>query len=77
MIFILKLTINMELIDTPNPNAKKIEIVVNENEVSEKLNNVNGISSIFFGPGFVTVTKEDNKDWKSITEDIVNIFDKL
>ena len=25
MIFILKLTINMELIDTPNPNAKKIE----------------------------------------------------
>ena len=26
MIFILKLTINMELIDTPNPNAKKIEI---------------------------------------------------
>ena len=77
MIFILKLTINMELIDTPNPNAKKIEIVVNENEVSEKLNNVNGISSIFCGPGFVTVTKEDNKDWKSITEDIVNIFDKL
>ena len=25
MIFILKLTLNMELIDTPNPNAKKIE----------------------------------------------------
>ena len=27
MIFILKLTINMELIDTPNPNAKKIEAI--------------------------------------------------
>ena len=77
MIFILKLTINMELIDTPNPNAKKIEIEVNENEVSDKLNNVNGVLSIFFGPGFITVTKEENKDWESITEDIVNIFDRL
>ena len=77
MFFILKLTINMELIDTPNPNAKKIEIEVNENEVSDKLNNVNGVSSIFFGPGFITVTKEENQDWESITEDIVNIFDRL
>ena len=77
MFFILKLTINMELIDTPNPNAKKIEIEVNENEVSDKLNNVNGVLSIFFGPGFITVTKEENKDRESITEDIVNIFDRL
>ena len=30
MIFILKLTINMELIDTPNPNAKKIETDVQD-----------------------------------------------
>ena len=77
MFFILKLTINMELIDTPNPNAKKIVIEVNENEISDKLNNVNGVSSIFFGPGFITVTKEENQDWESITEDIVNIFDRL
>ena len=42
-----------------------------------KLNNVNGVLSIFFGPGFITVTKEENKDWESITEDIVNIFDRL
>ena len=74
MFFILKLTINMELIDTPNPNAKKIVIEVNENEISDKLNNVNGVLSIFFGPGFI---KEENKDWESITEDIVNIFDRL
>ena len=30
MIFILKLMINMELIDTPNPNAKKIETNIDE-----------------------------------------------
>ena len=47
MFFILKLTINMELIDTPNPNAKKIVIEVNENEISDKLNNVNGVLYIF------------------------------
>ena len=35
MIFILKLTLNMELIDTPNPNAKKI--IPNENLLT-KLN---------------------------------------
>ena len=33
MIFILKLTLNMELIDTPNPNAKKI--IPNENLLTQ------------------------------------------
>ena len=87
MIFILKLTLNMELIDTPNPNAKKI--IPNENflsklnldsfriSVSEKLESLEGVESIFFGPNFLTITKEQNIKWDLITQDIVDIFDKL
>ncbi len=87
MIFILKLTLNMELIDTPNPNAKKI--IPNENLltklnldnfrifVSENLESLEGVESIFFGPNFLTITKEPNIKWDLITQDIVDIFDKL
>ena len=87
MIFILKLTLNMELIDTPNPNAKKI--IPDENllsklnldsfkiSVSEKLESLEGVESIFFGPNFLTITKEQNIKWDLITQDIVDIFDKL
>jgi len=67
----------MELIDTPNPNAKKILIDQNSKGISHSLDKVEGISSVFLGPGFITVTKENNFDWETITEDIVNIFDKL
>ena len=35
------------------------------------------IYSVFFGPGFVTVTKEENIEWELINQDIINIFDKL
>ena len=51
MIFILKLTINMELIDTPNPNAKKIETDIQDEEIMNNLNNIEGVSSVFLGPG--------------------------
>ena len=67
----------MELIDTPNPNAKKILFDQKSDDISESLEKVEGISSVFFGPGFITVTKDDNFDWEEITEDILNIFDKL
>ena len=67
----------MELIDTPNPNAKKLLFDQKSDDVAESLEKVKGISSVFFGPGFITVTKEDNFDWREITEDILNIFDKL
>ena len=77
MIFILKLIINMELIDTPNPNAKKIITDIQSDEIFKNLNEIEGILSVFFGPGFITITKEDNIQWESITQDIVNIFDKL
>ncbi len=67
----------MELIDTPNPNAKKILFDQNSEDISQSLNKINGISSVFIGPGFITITKEENLGWEVITEDIVNIFDKL
>ena len=71
----------MELLDTPNPNAKKILIDSNvENQqslISNELNKIEGISSVFFGPGFVTVTKDENVQWEMINQNIINIFDKL
>jgi len=67
----------MELIDTPNPNAKKIVTNLGESDVSVDLHKIEGVSSIFFGPGFITISKEENIEWESINQDIINIFDKL
>ena len=39
----------MELIDTPNPNAKKIISELSESAVSEDLYKIEGVSSVFFG----------------------------
>tara|TARA_B100000131_G_scaffold206866_1_gene198973 strand:- start:772 stop:987 length:216 start_codon:yes stop_codon:yes gene_type:complete len=71
----------MELIDTPNPNAKKILISFNnddtQNIISNKLDEIEGISSVFFGPGFITISKNQNIQWETINQDIISIFDKL
>ena len=74
----------MDLIDTPNPNAKKVLVDLSspeEIEIGEKLSNeineINGVSSVFLGPGFVTIIKDENTEWDSINQDIINIFDKL
>ena len=67
----------MELIDTPNPNAKKIEIDLPSTDIEKELNKIEGVFSIFFGPSFVTITKEEDVEWESINQDIINIFDKL
>ena len=80
----------MELITAPNPNAKEIEIkhalnvgdVINspedtDNETCLLLLNIQGITSIFVGPGFLTISKKDETEWESINSDIVNEFDKL
>ncbi|MFL2694569.1 MAG: NifU N-terminal domain-containing protein [Candidatus Actinomarina sp.] len=69
--------------DTPNPNAKKIdiqhkyEIGVNlsiesaeESEVITKLLLNPGIKSIFTGPGFLTVLKEESADWTEIMKSL-------
>ena len=67
----------MELIDTPNPNAKKIISELSESAVSEDLYKIEGVSSVFFCPNFVTIIKEENTEWELINQDIINIFDKL
>ena len=80
----------MELIDTPNPNAKKVtikhdyEIAINIKKgksdtkgVAKDLIEVDGVVSIFTGPNFLTVTKEENADWGIINKDILNKFDTI
>ena len=80
----------MELIDTPNPNAKKIlvehdyEIATYINQdsnniegIAKLLTEINGVVSIFTGPGFLTLTKEENSDWNIINNDILNKFDTI
>ena len=80
----------MELIDTPNPNAKKIlvdhdyEIAIYINQdsgdtkgIAKDLVRINGIASIFTGPGFLTLTKEELADWEAINTDILNKFDTI
>ena len=67
----------MELIETPNPNARKILTDREVADTEEKLYKIEGIKSVFLGPGFITITKEENIEWESINQDIINIFDKL
>ena len=80
----------MQLITTPNPNAKKIQIehglevvtvitstYAKNNTLCNQLISISGISTIFAGPGFLTLTKEENSNWDSINHDIVTQFDKL
>ena len=75
----------MELLDTPNPNAKKIELDDSNNlndqslesDISDDLYKIDGVASVFFGPGFITITKSEDMDWESINQDIINIFDRL
>ena len=67
----------MEIIDTPNPNAKKILFNQNNDAVVLSIEKVVGVVSVFVGPGFITITKDADIEWKVITEDIANIFDKL
>jgi len=80
----------MELIDTPNPNAKKIliehnyEIATYINKESEDVDGVaqllieiNGVNSVFTGPGFLTITRDEKADWDTINNDILNKFDTM
>ena len=80
----------MDLIDTPNPNAKKIiiqhnyEVAIyldeNKKDESDKIWNlleVDGVEKIFTGPNFITITKSNTADWNTIKKDINNIFDPM
>jgi hypothetical protein len=86
----IKLAVYMELIETPNPNAKKvvlehkmeagkiIEMPENtDNEMCKLLISIEGIESIFIGPGFITLMKDEKSNWESINGDIMTQFDKL
>ena len=80
----------MEILDTPNPNAKKILIehdlensiyidentVTNINEISILLS-ISGIDNIFTGPGFVTISKTSELTWDNIIEDINSKLDNI
>ena len=66
-----------EFIDTPNPNAKKIMTDLDESILLNDLNNIDGISSVFFGPDFITISKLEDAKWEIITQEINNLFDKL
>ena len=52
----------MELIDTPNPNAKKVEIDIQNDDLVNKIEKINGVSSVFLGPGFITITKNESNE---------------
>ena len=80
----------MELIDTPNPNAKKIiinhdyevAIYINQDSnnvegIAKKLVEIEGVDSVFTGPGFLTLAKEESADWEAINTDILNKFDTI
>ena len=80
----------MQLLDTPNPNAKKLLIkhdqVAGENlnlqnfqpdQIEYKLLNLDGIDSIFVGPDFYTILKNNTADWNVVLKDINNILDKI
>ena len=67
----------MELIETPNPYAKKVLTDLENTDTENDLYKIKGIKSVFLGPGFITITKEEDVEWESINQDIINIFDKL
>ena len=80
----------MDLIDTPNPNAKKIliehdyEVAIYINKESQNVDGVakhlielDGVESIFTGPGFLTLTRNESADWEAINDDILNKFDTM
>ena len=80
----------MDLIDTPNPNAKKVLIEhsydiatyikkdsKNIEGIAKDLIEIDGILSIFTGPGFLTIAKDESSDWNMINNDILNKFDTM
>ena len=80
----------MELIDTPNPNAKKIMINhtyepgvyldidnTNQNSMEFLILNLNSVESLFVGPNFFTIMKSGESTWEEISKEINIIIDKI
>ena len=38
---------------------------------------IEGVDSVFTGPGFLTLTREESADWEAINTDILNKFDTM
>ena len=68
---------NAKKIDTESSYFKEKNVVIEQEELLIQLNEVQGISSVFFGPNFITITKDENSMWDTISQEIKNIFDRL
>tara|TARA_B100000900_G_C20601572_1_gene725912 strand:+ start:7580 stop:7825 length:246 start_codon:yes stop_codon:yes gene_type:complete len=80
----------MKIFDTPNPNALKIIIdhklktginITDSGQTDihfiNEIIKISGVNSVFTGPDFLTVMKQDNQEWEPIKSSINLIFDKL
>ena len=45
--------------------------------VAQLLIEIHGVDSVFMGPGFLTITRDENADWDTINNDISNKFDTI
>ena len=76
---------------TPNPNALKfipgkavsnqgpMEITKKEdsnNELVRSLLSINGVTGIFLGSDFLSVNKEENKDWEDIKHIVISLINE-
>ena len=41
---------------------KKLKLDIQDEEIMNNLENIEGVSSVFFGPGFITITKDEDVD---------------
>ncbi|XP_043911677.1 NFU1 iron-sulfur cluster scaffold homolog, mitochondrial-like isoform X2 [Protopterus annectens] len=53
-------------IDFPNPAAAE------DSALARQLFEINGVKRVFFGPDFITVTKEDNFDWEDVKPQLLS-----
>ena len=72
----LKFLPGCEVMPNGTANFTNIE-KANNSPLATHLFGTDGVDAVYLGSDFITVTKEDNFEWEVITQDIVNIFDKL
>lgn len=78
----------MQIQETPNPNSLKFlpgkpvlesgtidfpnPAAAGDSALARQLFEINGVKRVFFGPDFITVTKEDNFDWDDIKPQLLS-----
>ena len=75
IIIALSLTLGIRIKQINDSNNLNNQFL--ESDISDELYKIVGVASVFFGPGFITITKNENVDWALINQDIISIFDKL